>query len=237
MNTAVPIDIDAWIQRDETPYGYRRRGRQSRFEDPDYVRFDAYGYPLEEDPENHKSYIRRSGTLNAIATGAATVAVAGYRYSDGLPATYSASGPEATDSAKLNSGFRRSPDAMAVSDDSVTCRGVLAAGTRSGSVAAMNGTSVAAAYVTRLLAEKEIPVDAAGLEAATRKSFRQRVHDYADQQDSPNPLSELSSAPQTINRQQRKRPKLPEQRAGGGRLEVQKKTLVKKDLRIGHREK
>jgi hypothetical protein len=101
----------------------------------------------------------------------------------------------------------------------------------------MNCSIVASDYVTRLLAEKEIPVDAAVLEAANRKSFRQRVHDYADQHDSPKQLSELSSAPQTINRQQRKRPKLPEQRAGGGRLEVQKKTLVKKDLRIGHREK
>jgi hypothetical protein len=47
----------------------------------------------------------------------------------------------------------RSPDMSAVADDSPAFRNVLAAGTRSGSVVAMNGTSVAAPQATRLIAD------------------------------------------------------------------------------------
>ena len=47
----------------------------------------------------------------------------------------------------------RAPDAMAVSEDSRVHRGVLAAGSRSGSVVAMSGTSVAAPQIARIIAD------------------------------------------------------------------------------------
>lgn len=144
-NEGPPADIEAWIQRDDTPYGYPRRGRQSRFEDPKYERHDYRSREVVED--NEESYVKRDGTINAIATGARTTIVAGFRRNDGESAKYSGGGKP-----KAKSGT--SPDALAVSDDSVACHGVLAAGARSGSLVAMNGTSVAAPQVTRWIADE-----------------------------------------------------------------------------------
>ena len=54
-----------------------RRGRQSRFEDPNYERFDRFGRPKEDDARENpgregravESYIKRADTINSIATG------------------------------------------------------------------------------------------------------------------------------------------------------------------------
>jgi hypothetical protein len=140
------VDIEAYIERDETPHGFPRRGRQSRFDDPNYERFDKFGRLKEDDaPEDPKSrapkrYVKRAGTINSIATGEHTVVIAGFRGSDRATAKYSSSGPDIA--------------AAAVSEDSITCHGVLAAGSRSGSRVAMNGTSVAAPQLTRELAKR-----------------------------------------------------------------------------------
>ena len=140
--------IDAWIQRDDTPFGYPRRARQSRFEDPEYEYRDNAGRAVQVD--NH-SYIKRAGTINALATAAEAIVLGGYRRLDGKPAEYSASGARKT----LHGGVLiRSPDAMTVSDDSPAFDGLLAAGSRSGSVAAINGTSVAAPQITRWVAQR-----------------------------------------------------------------------------------
>ena len=136
--------VDAWVQRDDAVIGYPRRGRQSRFEDPRYVRFeDPDGRPRERDDPG--SNVLRAGTISGIATGNETVVVGGYRGSDGAVAAYSACGPTLAP-------HRAGPDTLALSDDSPVCHGVLAAGTRSGSVLALNGTSVAAPRITRLIA-------------------------------------------------------------------------------------
>jgi hypothetical protein len=148
------VKIDAWIQRDETAYGYARRGRQSRFEDPKYERFHAIanlekrhaaGKLKEEDDvapydpkkdDDGKPYVKRAGTMNAIATGKFTVIVGGYRVSDGEAARYSACGP-------TRSNARSGPDVLAPTERSAVRHGILAAGTRSGSVVAASGTSIA----------------------------------------------------------------------------------------------
>ena len=137
------IEFDAWVQRGDTPFGHPLWGRQSRFDDSRYVRFDLAGRPEQEDVG--PSPIHRRGTLNAIATGQYTTVIGGFRHSDGTVAEYSCSGPVATP--------RTGPDASAVSDDSVAARGVVAAGTRSGSSIALRGTSVAAPQVTRRIAD------------------------------------------------------------------------------------
>jgi hypothetical protein len=139
-------NVHAWIKRADTQAGRRAHGRQSYFDDPRYERFDAAGRPRELDPPNPRSYVRRSGTLSGIATGRSTRVVGGERASDNQPARYSSIGPD------LN-GKRGQPDKMATAERSVALRGVLAAGNASGSVVAMNGTSVAAPQAAAAIAE------------------------------------------------------------------------------------
>ena len=155
-----PLEVHAWIQRDETPFDFPRHGRQSRFADPNYRRFEEFdpGSAIprlqgrvkadDEGDENPEIYVRRKGTINSIATGQHTIAIGGCRRSDGAAVPYSSSGP-GIQPAVPGQSARPGPDASAVSDDSVTCHGVLTAGARSGSVVVMDGTSVAAPQIAR----------------------------------------------------------------------------------------
>ena len=140
--------VEAWIQRDDTPSGFRRRGRQSRFEERSYVRFNPQGRVVEEDNDPAQkaspSDVKRAGSINAIATGRNTVVVGGLLRKEYRTASYSAEPAQRTPN-NLRYG---------VSDDSLVHGGVLAAGTRSGSVIAMNGTSVAAPEATREIADQ-----------------------------------------------------------------------------------
>lgn len=146
------LAVDAWLQRDDSPGGFRRRGRQSYFEDPHYPRedFEDPRYlPKDFKANTEKSSIKRAGTLNAIASGTQTIAVGAYRYNDGKIVTYSAEGRD-------ENGFPsiKFPTFVSVSDDSKTRYGVVAAGNHTGSRLAMNGTSVAVAVATRRLAQR-----------------------------------------------------------------------------------
>jgi hypothetical protein len=143
--------VNAWIQRDDTPYGYPTVGRQSYFDDPHYRRFDEAGREIEVD--HASSIVRRAGTMNAIATGESTAVIGGVLRKELRPAPYSSGGPveRRFGSTRVH---RTGPEALAVSDDSLVLAGILAAGTRSGSVVAMNGTSVAAPLVTRWIAQQ-----------------------------------------------------------------------------------
>jgi hypothetical protein len=137
--------VEAWIQRDDTPYGFPRRGRQSYFDHACYERFDHGGRLIEDDSKQRPCIIKRAGSMNAIATGKETFVVGGFVRKSRMPAEYSAGGPVA---------HRCGPNVSAVSDESRVLRGVLAAGTRSGSVVALNGTSVAAPQATRMEADE-----------------------------------------------------------------------------------
>ena len=143
--------VDAWIQRDDTPHGYTTRGRQSYFANAGYCRFDKTGHEIEIDDPG--SIVKRAGSISAIATGAKASIVGGYMRSEARPSRYSAGGPVAPMQAG-GTPHRDGPDAMAVSDDSKVHQGILAAGTRSGSVVALNGTSVAAPQIARLIADE-----------------------------------------------------------------------------------
>lgn len=132
-----------YIQRDDTPSGFRRRGRQSYFDhmaaytkNPQTGAFTALGI----------GPISAEDTLNAIATGVHTVVVGGtYRDQPLRSVPYSASGPART---------KTGPDLSAVSDESIVMPGVLAAGSNSGAPVAMRGTSVAAPQIARWVAQK-----------------------------------------------------------------------------------
>ena len=180
------VEIDAWIQRDDTPYGWPITGRQSRFDDPVYERFHpagtydratAAGIEIWRD---NASDVKRAGSLNAIASGALPVVIAAFRENDKTVSAYSSGGPTAPDTVPV-----RSPDAAAVGDDSPVCDGVLAAGTRSGAAVAMRGTSIAAPQIAQWLArqmEKGLAADraavqglAAGLDPSTPPAPPERI--------------------------------------------------------------
>jgi len=147
-------NMDAWIRRDDPAPGCPQRGRQSYFDDPNYPRFDVRGRVIEQDEPTDAAYVRRDGTLNGLATGRQPLVVGGFRRSDRAPAPYSASGPVPRQTAALLGGD--GPEAMLPSDDAPSHFGVLAAGTRSGSCVAMQGTSVAAPLAARWVAEKMV---------------------------------------------------------------------------------
>jgi hypothetical protein len=74
------------IQRDDMIPGFRGGGRQSRFADSLYQNHDPSGRVLAGDRPDKPSqipYIRRSGTLNSLATARDTVVVGGC-YADTL---------------------------------------------------------------------------------------------------------------------------------------------------------
>jgi hypothetical protein len=163
-NEGAEMTAEAWVQRGDTPFGYPLWGRQSRFDDAHYKRFDLAGRPWQEDTD--PSYIRRHGSINALATGQYSIVIGGFRRNDRTATEYSGAGPVAT--PLVVPPPRTGPDASAVADDSKVRGGILAAGTRSRSVAAMDGTSIAAPQVTRLIAEwmaKGLPSDRAAVEA------------------------------------------------------------------------
>jgi hypothetical protein len=172
--------VHAWIRRDDAPYGYPRGARQSYFVDdePNYVVYDYRGRLVEVD--SGASYVLRKSSINAIATGKHAVVIGGCRRSDLASYPYSAGGPIVKPTAG-GSAYRSGPDpdAMAASDDSPACHGVLAAGTRSGSTVAMGGTSVAAPQVTRWIA--------ANIAAGTVPFGRNEVRTAARNQELPRP--------------------------------------------------
>ena len=211
-DTSADIEIHAWIQRDETPYTFPLFGRQSHFADPNYLPFDDQGHTLDIDPSMppaNKVFIYRKNTLNSIATGEETIVIGGYRRSDGIAARYSSSGP------KLNVKGAESTTlaikAVAVSDDSPVTRGILAAGARSSSTVAINGTSVSAPQIVRWVTDRII---------AGQAHDRQAVCDEADNQEGV----ALAGRPALLKNpafdQTGYGPKLPKIRGGQGRVEL-----------------
>jgi hypothetical protein len=142
--------VHARVRRDQAPFGYPSRGRQSFFDDPAYVRYDNAGRAPEADTPG--TIVKRAGAQNAMATGVEPVVIGGLLRKEKRAAKYSAGGP-ITPRGGVLPAHRRGPDALTVSDDSIVHAGVLAAGTRSGSVVAMNGTSVAAPTIAREVAK------------------------------------------------------------------------------------
>ena len=99
--------------------------------------------PFEGD--HSKAYVKRTGTMNGIATGLSTIVPSGYGKANRKAARYSSSG-------RASGVPIRSPLMAQVSDDSDAHHGVLAGGTHSGTLAGFGGTSIAAPEVANQLA-------------------------------------------------------------------------------------
>jgi hypothetical protein len=126
----------------------------SHFDDPAYAPYDAVGRVLDSYLWDRATNavtatfgsgpVQRKNTLNAIAGGAGTLTIGGYRATDGLPADYSSADDDPASAPWLNYAC--------VSDDGVWRIGRLAAGSRSGSAVVMQGTSFATGEATRIVA-------------------------------------------------------------------------------------
>jgi hypothetical protein len=185
--------IQAWIERGDTPFGYPLRGRQSYFDEECYERYDNAG--RENEFYDPNCIVTRRSLINSIATGSAPVVIGGLLRKEMVVAKYSAGGPIlAPCETGLVDPYR--PDAVTPSEDSRVHRGLLAAGSRSGSIVDINGTSVAAPQITRSIADQL---------AQGNLGDRQAVQGWAAAQE-PHP----APAP--------KIPPLPDPRYGAGRI-------------------
>ena len=152
--------------------GFRGRGRQSYFDHECYHRFDAQGREIEHDDDQPPCVVKRSGSINALATGNRTLVVGGFLRKEGRLASYS---------SRVSAGSLGAPQYLAPSDDSKVHGGVLAAGTRSGSVVAMNGTSVATPQVARWIAKQLAePYNGGGGATSSSKAPQITKHGWSD---------------------------------------------------------
>ncbi len=149
--------VEAWIERDDSPVGFRTGGRQSYFNNACYSVYDDRGRIVEQDDPD--CVVKRFGNYNAVATGSTPMVVAAYTHKKQLVGVgdplvqrrsiYSAAGSENPNRTPADAMM---PDAAAPADDSYVHRGVIAAGSRSGSSVVLSGTSMAAPQLARHVA-------------------------------------------------------------------------------------
>lgn len=130
------------IQRDINPFGYAVGARQSYFDDPAHG-----GDPRRPNRTGPGAFIQRYGTINGLATHDAVTVVGGYVGATLRPAFYSSAAEVAMPEAVL-AGVH----CAARSETNPAVLGVIGAGTRSGSVFRLSGTSTAAPQVARAIA-------------------------------------------------------------------------------------
>lgn len=141
------VTVDAYVERDDQIIGVQTGARQSHFEDQWY---DTSGNPGSfVDHPGNTSPIRRSGNFNSIATGAKTISVGGVRVAGPMWAKYSPRKPDPDAGRPERPGVVKVPDLHAYSDENPVLLGLKAAGTRSGGVARLVGTSDASPQVAR----------------------------------------------------------------------------------------
>jgi hypothetical protein len=182
---AQPIEepIHCWIQRAADPEALRSGSRQSYFDDLREFRHTPAGDLSEVDTDT--AFVRRFGSLNGLATGSTPLVVAGYRLGAGLgskldcarPSRYSSAGP-------IEPGWQqRNVDCSSMSDRSRVLLGTVAAGVRSGSRSFMQGTSAAAPFVSRQLAEAFVTADEATVWQAECQNYLPLLDGYRPEND------------------------------------------------------
>jgi hypothetical protein len=155
---AAGAKVDAYVARTDPNMGVTTGAKRSGFVDPVWERTHSAAASLtyvDGEFDNAGSRISRLGTLNGIATGYDTpVHVAGgYILLDGRKSTYSSAGP----SRNYPTSLRLGPDDVLPCDESYALQGMLAGGTRSGSVFRLIGTSTAAPQLARQFIKATYP--------------------------------------------------------------------------------
>lgn len=145
----------AYCQSDQSLTFGSETGYVSNFVQPNYRPYDEKGFLIDvasyaKPPVDTDDMppMRRRGTLNAIASLADARVIGGYRVSDGKPWVY---GSAASDDA-VGDG-RKQPTALLPGDDAPSLLGLMAAGSKSGSTALMNGTSFSTGLATRAVSQ------------------------------------------------------------------------------------
>ena len=129
------------------PTDVRTGALQSHFED-DFYDIGGNLQSFVDAPDN-PTLIRRSRIFNSIATGDGIVAVCGTRVTGSYWARYSPQDTDPSPDRPRRPHVLRYPKRSAPSDENPILLGLEAAGSRSGSVVRMVGTSDAAPQVTR----------------------------------------------------------------------------------------
>ena len=150
--TSGRVTLAVQVQRDDTAAGFVRGGRQSYLEDEDGYGLDPLTQNYEMPLENAR--LTRKGTNSAlVAKGSEFIHLVGAVEPDTMGErcafrpTY-----ETAESAPWSERTKGAgPDLSAMSEDGYGSVGVVASGTFSGSIVTVNGTSVAAAQLTRYL--------------------------------------------------------------------------------------
>lgn len=142
-----------WVQRDVDLETFRKGNRQSYLKDLAYRITDDRGDAAQTDASG--SHVQRFGSISGIAGGSTCLVVSGCTTSarslwdrtKPVASIYSSAG-------KISSeALVGSVDCTAQADRSKFVPGMVGAGTRSGSYATLQGTSVAAPLVARRLSE------------------------------------------------------------------------------------
>jgi hypothetical protein len=150
---ASEVIFDAYIERDDVALGQNTGAKQSYFDDEWY---DTSGnlHAWVDHPDN-PTPIRRSGTFNSLSTGQRTVSVGGTRREAdptspvGPFALYSPQKPDPDAGRPQRPGVKKVPDTLRPSDDNAALWGVLGAGSLSGSVVRLAGTSSSSPQLAR----------------------------------------------------------------------------------------
>jgi hypothetical protein len=145
------LRIDAYVARTDPNMGVSTGARRSFFVDPVWEQNRAAAAScifVGGEFDHAGSLVSRFGTLNGIATGndSAVHVAGGYILLDKQKSSYSSAGP----SRRYPESPRAGPDYLLPCDESEALPGILAGGTRSGSVFRLIGTSNAAPELARL---------------------------------------------------------------------------------------
>ncbi|MEO1455074.1 MAG: hypothetical protein AAFV31_14765 [Pseudomonadota bacterium] len=210
--TGTNMLIVANTQTDQSEKPNSATNQRSYFDHSDYVRFDqggreldTYSYPQDgspPEPQDSSNVIRRHGTLNAIGKEAWTIMAAGHRHSDGRMENYSSTGVKRP-GAQTGEGVivPGMPTASMPSRDAAGHFGRLAAGGRDGAAAAIQGTSVAAAMMTRRFVE--LLVEGAGFVPSDAiVKFQAKAKTEEDSGEYPGPVVDVKAGHGRLNQPQ-----------------------------------
>jgi hypothetical protein len=148
------VEVHAYVARTDPNMGARPGAKQSRFIDPAWE--FAAAAATSQTPEGRSAatdtLVSASGTLSGIATACrkGVYVAAGYTIASQRSSHYSSPGP--------SRGAREGPDYALPTDENQALAGIPGAGTRSGCVFRLVGTSTASPQLARLLLRAPPPI-------------------------------------------------------------------------------
>ena len=152
-----PQEATITIQSDQAGISNSVYGMGSYFDHKNYRVFlesgrvrDSYDECGSRESWSEYGPVQRKGTHNALATWKDAISIGGYRLTDGTPVDFSST----FDGSRQQLVGKTTPTVSYPTDSSPSHHGLLAAGSKEGSIIAFQGTSMAAALATRDLARE-----------------------------------------------------------------------------------